>query len=268
MKIAKKLLTTMLALAIAITCIAVPAQAKDASPYTVDKKAGIAYIDKLRCPIGNHGTYTTVYATSGDTVISSVKSDSGKLIVKVTEKMTNYNDYTNHLYDFEYRSRHELQFYAKEAGTYTVTFKLKDNTTKKSYTKKIKVFATDIAYPFKSIKYAGKAVGTYSILVTKSSGAFKVVANKTYKIQKIELGKYKAVYSDYNDIPVYTVIKNGASIKLATELTYLRNYKPDSSYHYYYKVDYICPLTPILITYKDLLTGKVYTEEVNLYLRK
>lgn len=279
MKIAKKVLSTMLALAVAVTCITIPATPVQAAPrttsYVYDAKTGINYQDKIRCPIGEHGTTSYLYSAGSGDYIAKAKADSKDLIVKVTQK-TNYlgNSYgyisvpNKEGYEI-IRSHYAISYFSTKPGKYTVTLTINNAKKKKIATKKVTVYVNNISFPFKSIKFAGKDIGGTQTF-SKTSGALKIKMNKTYKLKKIEVGKYdKASYSEYSPEPTYIPVKNGASITLAQKTAFKSGVRDDSYYDSsYYDHNYICPVTFVRITYVDTLLNTQYTNTYRIYLKK
>lgn len=275
MKIAKKLLSTMLALAMVATCFVVPtipAQAATrTSAFVYDAKTGIYYEDKIRCPIGSYGASSTMYTPNTGDYIASAKSDNGAMIIKVTNK-DNYfgNNYTNRMIEgvkdsVKFRTCQRITYYATKAGKYTVTLTVKNAKKKTIATKKVTVYVNNIAYPIKAIKYAGKEVSDGQA-VSKQSGALKVSMNKTYKLTKLEIGTFtKSNYTDGSAEPDYKVISNGATITLPSATKYTQGYEYSS---YKYNYDYICPVTYVRITYKDNLLNTLYTTTYRIHLAK
>lgn len=110
--------------------------------------------------------------------------------------------------------------YAKKAGTYKVTYTVKDiNGTVVVPTQTLTVVAKDDVSPFKKITYAGQSLWTNeesrfdlsddtNVYTTKKKGKLIVKPASGYKIKKIEVGTYNAVATETSDSTTTTTNKN------------------------------------------------------------
>ena len=153
----------------------------------------------------------------------------------------------------------EIEFEAKKAGTYTVSFKIQKANGSKTKKYSFKVYASATTNPFKSVSYAGKTVSSSkgsmkkgvrtvkrvsNYKISKSSGRFKVNANSGYKIT----GLVVVTSNGKNGAAVAKSYKNGANIKTSTKRSY-SSYSNGSSSRSSQKY------TAVYISYKDTKMG-------------
>lgn len=282
MKLCKKIAAALLLLAVTFNCLSVPAMevqaATKTTTYVLDSKKGVYYPTKVRAGINELYNDSYIYMVNEGDYVASVKSSSSNLIAKVTGKRNYTGDnYTSMRLEGDkqqnFKSVGEISYHAKKKGTYTLTVTIKNAKKKTTCKKKIKVYAEEYATPVKTLKYAGKACDTYgSNLVTKKSGKIQVTMNNGFKLQKIEMGTYKAgTYSEYSPEPVYVKIKNKQNISLATSTKYTANVDSYTSDYYSYQwginYDYLYPVTFIRVTYKDTKLGIVQSTTYELFYK-
>lgn len=280
MKMGKKILSTLMAFAIAAGCLMLPTIDASAAPKTstfvIDKKSRVCYPTKVRVGLDSHGNSFSVYMPDEGDYISSVKTSDG-LIAKVSGKDSYYGDYsTSRRIDgqqesSDYKTVSDITCFAEKKGTYSVTFTVKNKKKKTICTKTVKIYAEDYAYPVKSLKYAGKDyLSGDTNLTSQKSGQLTITMNKGFKLQKVELGTYAKSYTEYPE-PIYKEIKNKSTITLATEAVYhYTSYSFSSADNLYSNVsardyDHLYPPTFIRLTYKDAKLGITRTTEYILY---
>ena len=282
MKLAKRLASALLALAVVCSCLNLSAlEAHAAAPKTstlvIDSKNGVISPTKVRAGIQNLYNYTSIYLANDGDYVASVTSNSSQLVAKITYKAI-YNEDYNYRIDVngkegQYRSRYEISYFAKAKGTYTLTATIKNAKKKTTCKKKITVYVEENTDPIKSFKYAGKEYAyAYDKLSKKASGKLQITMNKGFQLQKIERGVYvDGKYEDYSPEPVFKSVKNKSNISLATSTkytagiySYQSSYSGDS-YESGTSYDYLYPVTVIRVTYKDTKLGIVRTTEYNLF---
>ncbi|MCM1160611.1 MAG: hypothetical protein NC412_05235 [Roseburia sp.] len=281
MKLGKKIAAALLLLAVTFNCLSAATMEVQAAPktttYVLDSKKGVYYPTKVRAGINELYNDSYIYMVNEGEYVASVKSNSSNLIAKVTEKRNYTGDnYTSIWLEgdkrLNFKSVGGISYHAKKKGTYTLTVTIKNAKKKTTCKKKIKVYAEEYAIPVKTLKYAGKACDTYGgNLVNKKSGKIQVTMNKGFKLQKIEMGTYKAAYNEYSPEPVYVKIKNKQNIALATSTKYTANAYSYTSDYYSYQLgtnyDYLYPVTFIRITYKDTKLGIVQSTTYDLFYK-
>ncbi len=160
--------------------------------------------------------------------------------------------------------------YAKKAGTYKVTYTVKDiNGTVVAPTQTLTVVAKDDVSPFKKITYAGTSLWNNedsrfsgltdtTVYTTKKKGKLVVKPASGYKIKKIEVATYNAVdtkteniYStdDYEHTATYTTNKS-------TSIEYTNS---DGVTRTYDKYDEYGNQITGNMTYKKVKSGKKIT---------
>lgn len=279
MKTSKKVLSVLLAFAVAIGCLLTTGETAQAAPktttYTYDAKLGVAYKTALRQQIqSRNGTGMTVYLANKGDYIASVKSNSPALVAKQVRKYTTLED--NHYVggpdleatkDVKFRSYANLEFFAAKEGKYTVTLTIKNAKNKVVGKKKVTVYATSYFDSLEYLSYAGAKYYWSDIQTKKASGKVSYKANPTFQIKSIAVGTYKA-----DGTISYKKIKKGAKINLATKTAYI---EPEYSYDYSYGDyvnkyecvginDYIKPVTFIQVTYYDKLLKITSTDTYTL----
>ena len=282
MKQGKKIAAAFLVLIIVFSCfgasgIEVQAATKTTT-YVMDSKKGVCYPTKVRAGIQELSNICTVYLVNEGDYVASVKSSSSDLLAKVTSKGV----YTGENYASVRLEGNKTQgckatgtitYHAKKKGTYTLTVTIKNAKKKITCKKKIKVYAEEYATPVKTLKYAGKLCGVQSNLFTKKSGKLKVVMNKGFKLQKIEVGKYvEGAYKEYSPKATYVKVKNNKQISLAESTKYRADVYSYLGGYYSYETgaycDYLYPVTLVKITYKDTKLGITESVEYELYYKK
>jgi len=279
MKLVKKIVATVFAIAVAVTCLTALATEVQAAPktttYVIDKKSGVWYPTKIRVGIQERGNTTNIYMPNEGDYIASVKTSSSNLIAKVTERISYKEDnyttvYADEKTSYKMKQINEITFFAKKAGTYTATVTIKDVKKKTVCKKKIKVYAEDFSYALKTFKYGGKYYYGTNIITKKASGKLEIALNKGFKLQKIEVGTYQeGEYEDYTPEPVFKTVKNKKKISLATSTKY-NSGVDEYSYGSYsrksgYATEFLYPITIVRITYKDQKLGTVHTMEYDIF---
>lgn len=282
MKLGKKIAAALLLLVITFNCLSAATMEVQAAPktttYVLDSKKGVYYPTKVRAGINELYNDSYIYMVNEGEYVASVKSNSSNLIAKVTEKRNYTGDNYTSIWlegdkQLKFKSVGKISYHAKKKGTYTLTVTIKNAKKKTTCKKKIKVYAEEYATPVKTLKYAGKACDTYSSnFVAKKSGKIQITMNKGFKLQKIEMGTYKAgAYSEYSPEPVYVKIKNKQNISLATSTKYTAYADSYTGDYYSYQrgtnYDYLYPVTFIRITYKDTKLGIVQTRTYDLFYK-
>ena len=152
-----------------------------------------------------------------------------------------------------------VDFEAKKAGTYTVSFKIR--TTSGAITKKysFKVFATISGETYKSVKFGGQTIFSSSAKlkkgvrtiknsnnykISKKSGRLYVKPNSGYKIT----GLVVVTSNGKNGAPVAKSYKNGANIQTSSKYSYKYSSAGSSSRS-------VEKYTAIYISYKDTKMG-------------
>ena len=284
MKLVKRIVATVLTLAVAISCFSVsPIETQAAAPktntYVRDSKNGVYYPTKVRVGFTEKNTLPSIYLTNEGDYVASVKSSSSNLVAKLTNKTTctgngRVTAYLGVDNTIEARSSYTISCYAKKLDTYTLTVTVKNAKNKTTCTKKIKVYAEPYSAPIKSFKYAGTEYYAQQFILTKKkSGKIQVSMNKGFKLQKIEVGTYvNGEYKEYSPEPTYKTIKNKSKISLATSTIYTAGVDSyDNGETYFSKsgcvYDYLYPVTIVRITYKDTKLGVVKTAEHSLFYK-
>jgi len=166
------------------------------------------------------GTKTDIINVYGYKV--SVKSSSSNLkLFKSTETSTTSETNSNSKQVTKSGGTTvSVSGYAKKAGTYKVTYTVKDiNGTVVVPTQTLTVVAKDDVSPFKKITYAGQSLWTNedsrfalsddtNVYTTKKKGKLIVKPASGYKIKKIEVGTYNAVATETSDSTTTTTNKN------------------------------------------------------------
>ncbi len=250
-------------------------------------------------PLYFYNGYDISIFTKSDKTSVTVKSDSSNLLAKVvySQKYTGedffnvYNAtswydakkgtyaYHENLKDEKYMAKFGIQTYAKKEGNYTLTVTIKKG--KKKVSKKIRVYAREFNGAFASVKYGNTELGSFDSITTKAgSGKFKVKMNRDYKLLELQIGTYVGSSVDYNkeesydsdDVIKWSKLKNGSKINLSTATKYTTERgRLSGDYQYSNKTDYdfLYPVTPIRVVYKDKLTGETYASVAYLtYINK
>lgn len=189
---------------------------------------------KVHVVVGTEGGFGFEFDSEGSK-ITNLKSNSKNLVVKLTQYSSD---------------ECEIEYYAKKAGSYKITFTIKPKKGK-SINKTVKVTADKI-YPIKKVTFGGKNVPMYTfwnnwtLYTTAKSGKLSISMNKGYKIEQITVGtykKHKSGSSSYTSI-VYKKVKNNSKISLGN------GYKTEGEFGMYdqiyskfaeIQIDYISP---------------------------
>ena len=242
--------------------------------YVDDEVNGVTYYDEESVSVGyasrysyGGGNYTYIYLDNAGDRVTNIKSSSKNLIATKTRERvytTTEKDYDTGkmVTETKYGTAY-ISFFAKKAGTYTVTFDVtkSDGTVRctKTITVKTNSYTTSTVNPVKSIKYAGKDLYNYYPYTTKTSGKLKVTLKKGYKLVSIEIGKYNSA----GEI-VYKKVKNNSKITLSKKRVTKSEYKYTSGSSAYVSDD-LFPCTRIKITCKNKKTGETYEYYDYLY---
>ena len=259
----KKVLAFMLALAVILATFKV-APASNVEAKSTKYKAGSVYIvpeeisgydstaiwksvPKKRVVVYNTSHMYVYYANLAEITDVNVK---GKGLVAYPRKGYSITNGIRYGY---------IDFEARKAGTYTVSFKIKraDGGLSKKYS--FKVFATTTSSTYKSVKYAGKTVRsakgsmkkgvrtiktTTNYKISKASGKLQITGNTGYKIT----GVVVVTNNGKNYAPTAKAYKNGAYI--TTSKNYAYSYKGDGSKEHSEK-----KTTGVYVSYKDTKMG-------------
>lgn len=275
MKAARKMATVLLLLAVSVilfqtTGIDVQAATKTHT-YVQDKKSGVGYPTAVR--VQTQSTYQdfSVYLKNKGDYVAKVTTNSSNLIAKLTyqqklkEESSGYQ--TSYFEGVSFKGDAEITCFAKEAGTYQVTFVVKNAKNKQIAKKTVKVFAGSFT-ALEKVTFNGKDI-TYSTapsnnLSKKAKGKLVVKTGKDFVVKKIQAGGYKADGS-----VDYKTVKNKSTITLSTVKAFK---KKNSSYQSTYSsyesgtnYDYIYPATLVKITIYDKKLKTTYDIEKTIY---
>ncbi|MBD5545473.1 MAG: hypothetical protein HDR01_14835 [Lachnospiraceae bacterium] len=232
----------------------IQAEAKTA----VDTVNGVTYSDSESISVGY--LYSFFEGAGGDALIqlsnrgdrvTNVKSSSTNLLAKKTYE--SYDTSTSIDYDTKQKtvsSRYYttyISFFAKKAGTYTVTFDIvkQDGTVRCTKSIKVKASGSTASSPIKKITYAGKDLYSYYPFTTKGSGKLKVTMKAAYKLVSIEVGSC----NKKGEI-TYKKVKNNKKISLVKKAVYTNQYNYSAGGTKYMS-DELFPTTYIRITYQN-----------------
>lgn len=254
MKLTKKLIVTVLTLALALGCVPCT---------TTEVQAATIYVpNNQRCGVGpRYYSNADIYLASSSNVIKNIKTYSGKrrtqnLVVKQTYK-----------YKYKEASRPYLRltFYAKKTGTYRITFDIyKDSKAKKKMTSRtIKIHASTFGSIVSKVNLNGKSIigknpsnrSTY--YTSLSSARVKFSLAKGCRIRGI-----KVVKRDQNGNDRTYGFSNGRKVSLGRYGVF-----SDDDYSWSRGM---WASTTFKITYRDSYaqdTTKNYTTEYTLYRR-
>lgn len=244
------------------------------APMTVSaasaKDKGVTeYPSKVRIYPKSMDNYAIeVGLASSDYYLKAVKSSSKNLKAKITSKYSSYSTDSDGTVNRD-EGEGAVGLYTAKKGKYKVTITVgKKSDSKFSKTISVQVFAYDDS-PFKSVKAGGKDIlnGGNQYYFSQKTLTFKATAAKGYKIQKIEVGKYKKTITNeekgnYNTELTWTTIKNGKSFKLSNVKNSYKNSYSNSysgvSYSYKNVYKYIrsslAAETIVKVTYTDKYT--------------
>lgn len=265
-----------LMLALAFICI-MQMEMQVKAEYVNDTANGVSYDNEETLSVGyaydyakGAGSYVYIYLSNAEERIANVKSSSKYLLAKKTYESYSTSSYTaygtNEKKTTNRYSTTYISFFAKKAGTYTVTFDVvkADGTVKCTKSIKVKAGSTIYESPVKTIKYAGKDLVNYYPYTTKTSGKLSVTMKKGYKLVSIEVGK-----TNSKGQTVYKKVKNNKKITLSKKVVYTTEYS-SSSGAAKYTYDKLFPATYIRITYKNTKTKAegTYTTALNTINKK
>ncbi len=259
----KKVLALMLALAVILATFKV-APASNVEAKSTKYKAGSVYITsdsksgydttevwksvpKTRVIVYGTGHMYVYYSNLAE--ITNVKVKGKGLVAYPRKGYSSTNGIRYSTIDFE----------ARKAGTYTVSFQIKrtDGGLSKKYS--FKVFASASSSALKSVKYAGKTIRsskgsvkkgvrinktTSNYKISKASGRLQVTANSGYKVTGIVV----VTNNGKNYAATAKAYKNGAYI--TTSKNYAYSYKGGGSKSHAEK-----KVTSVYISYKDTKMG-------------
>lgn len=194
------------------------------------------------------GTKDYIMSLSGYKI--SVKSSSSNL--KLFKRTSTYNSYktesnSKYVDKSDCESYVNVYGYAKKAGTYKVTYTVKDiNGSVVTPTQTLTVVAKDDVSPFKKITYAGKSLWDNegsrfygltdtTVYTTKAKGKLVVKPASGYKIKKIEIGSYN-VLADETDTETeegYRTETTTTTSNKSTSIKYTNKYGNTSEYDKY-----------------------------------
>lgn len=275
MRIAKKVMAVLCALAIVVTTLqaaTIDAQAATKThTYKLDSKSGAAYPSAVRVGLDNRYDDFRVYLKSKGDYVASIKSNSKNMIAKVTYKYNlkkddNYTT-TSYFEGAKFKSVNEITCFTRKKGTYTLTLTIKNASKKTIATKKVKVIAGQ-SEPFKKFTFAGKDISLNYVpsknLTKKSKGKIYVKANSDFKIRKIEVGGFKA-----DGTIDFKTVRNNSNITLSNVKTFKQidwqNENSGDWYSYYHESgslnDFIFPMTTVRVTVYDQKLKIEYTVE-------
>ena len=262
----KKVFALLLAAAFIVSVMNV-SPAANVEAKSTKYKAGTAYVSPYFLDISNPNeiwksvpkTRATVYSVDRMYVYKSDMAGIEDIRVKGKGIAATTNGYVYRNGETRYAT---IQFEARKAGTYTVSFKIK--TTSGAFVKKsFKVFASNGYAEFKSVKFGGQTIysenaklkkkvrvikETLNSKISKKSGRFYVKANKGYKVTGIVV----VTSNGKNGAPVAKSYKNGANIQTSSKYS-SKSYSGGSSSRASQKTTYV------YISYKDTKMGS-YTK--------
>ena len=259
----KKVLALMLALAVILATFKV-APASNVEAKSTKYKAGSVYIspDYLSgysnetiwksMPKTRARVYNTdeMYVYYNDMVaITDVKVKGKGLVAFPTGSVSTTNG-------IKYS---QIEFEARKAGTYTVSFKIQRANGSKTKSYSFKVFASASTSAFKSIKFAGKTVSSSKGSVKKGVRITKTSSN--YKISKAS-GKLQVTGNSGYKITGLVVVTNNGKNYAATAKSYKNGAYINTSKNYAYtykgegeKIHSEKKHTAVYISYKDTKLG-------------
>lgn len=245
MRLFKKISSMVLALAMAITLMAVP----NATVSAADRGS---IPSKIRIYPGNYDNYAIEfsYKNAGDQ-IKNLKTNNKNLIARQTAHREESEAYSSDPDNYA-----SIGLYAKKEGKYTVSFDIysKNGKVKRS-SHKVTVYAKSDS-PVNYVKLDGKYTWDYSMM-TQKSAKLSVKMAKGYTLKSIQIRTY-----DKNGKEVVKKVKNNQKITLGQygysySYSYQSSYNPESYYSYWSKN--MNAQTLIEITYKDKYTKQLDT---------
>lgn len=275
MKTAKRIAAVMVMLVMSVMLMkaySLDAQAATKShTYVLDKKSGAGYPTAVR--VTTQATYQDfyVYVKNKGDYVAKVTTNSPNLIAKVTRtnKIVDEGGYTSTGY-FEsekFKGSAEITCFARTAGTYKVTFTVKDSKNRQIAKKTVTVYAGE-SQALEKATFDGKDINyTYSPsknVSKKAKGKLSVKAGKDFTIKKIQIGGYGA-----DGTINYKTVKNNSTITLSTTKKFTKkdnSYSSDySSYEYGYNYDYIYPVTYVKVTIYDKKLKTTYDTQRTIF---
>ncbi len=201
MKNMKRIISLLMAFVMIITIGSFSSLSVKASDTAAKVSVYSVIPKKVRTYVQSQKSQNIYFEHSGDK-ITDLKTNSKNLFAKVTYKNDHsyLSTYESELdgkdVTWECYGRARITFYARKAGTYKVTFKIKDSTGKKTYKSvSMTVYASDEG-AVKSVKVGKNLLYTSSdkkseyskinYLAIGKSGKISVKMNKGYKISAIE----------------------------------------------------------------------------------
>lgn len=241
MKLTKKLSLFVLALGLMFGMAAVKSETVSAAGAKASVPKSVRILSDTVC----ESAITVIPSAYGDK-IKALKSSSKNL--KVKQSLIHYD---------QAFGEKEIAFslYAKKTGKYYITFNICNSKGKKKSSHKIIVYVKN-DLPFKSVTYGGEPLkitesGEWNLDTEKTSGKFKVVMNKGYKLKKIQ---YVETVSCEGDFDGCKKISNNKKIMLP-----LTMYDEEEE-------DEIEDGTIIIVTYVDKYTKTEKKVYMNLFL--
>lgn len=225
------------------------------------------------------GTKDYIMSVSGYKI--SVKSSSSNL--KLFKRTSTYNSYktesnSKYVDKSDCESYVHVYGYAKKAGTYKVTYTVKDiNGSVVTPTQTLTVVAKDDVSPFKKITYAGKSLWDNegsrfsgltdtTVYTTKKKGKLVVKPASGYKIKKIEVATYNAVDTKTTTTSDdYYTDTTTSTFNKSTSIEYTNSDGETDTYDKY--DEYGNKITGNL-TYKKVKSGKNITIGTTPYTRE
>lgn len=272
MRILKRITGLVLAVCMAAAIMVVPNTEAYAKAKVSTKNADIIVNS-------SYSSLIKVTYSKGDAQIKNIKTSSKNLIARQTNQYwrKEKNSWSK---DAPYGYA-DIGLYGTKKGTYKLTFDVCNEEGKKRSSHSVKVVVSDdlaVNYPIMKATFNGKTDAFWS-LSNKSSGKFKVVMNKGYKLKSITMTTYDAKGNN-----VTKKIKNNKKVKLG-QYAYL--YENDYEYQNwgevwneetgeydrvndklewsYYLYAHVLANTTFTITYQNTKTKSVGTTSYTIY---